>query len=77
VTSGKERQDEPAAVVNGAIRVSADSSGADPLSVILIVAFAPTANKILKDLWRTAILPRIRKRWGEDAIGSEKPGTEK
>jgi hypothetical protein len=54
-----------------AITVRADSSGADPTSVLLIVALAPTANNILKDVWKTVLLPRIRRRWGQDAIGQE------
>jgi len=57
-----------------AIRVRVDSSGVDPVSVSLIIMFAPTANRILKDVWTTALLPRIRRRWGDDAIGDETPG---
>lgn len=53
------------------ITVRAGSSGADPASVVLIIAFAPTLNRALKDIWKTAILPRIRRRWGDDAIGRE------
>lgn len=54
-----------------AITVRVGSSGTDPVSVVLIIAFAPTANRALKDLWATVVLPRIRRRWGEDAIGRE------
>lgn len=57
-----------------AITVRAGASGADPVMAVLIVALAPSANRILKDLWATAVLPRIRKRWGKDAIGEEKRG---
>lgn len=52
-----------------AITISVDSSGSDPSAVLLVVAFAPTANRILKDMWSTVILPRIKRRRGEDAIG--------
>lgn len=55
-----------------AITVRAGTSGADPATVILLVALAPSANRIIKDLWVTVVLPRIRRRWGEDAIGEEK-----
>ena len=51
-----------------AITVSVDSSGADP-TVLLVVAFAPTANRVLKDMWSTVILPRIKRRRGDDAVG--------
>jgi hypothetical protein len=54
-----------------AISVRADSSGADPTSVLIIIAFAPTGNRVLKDIWTSALLPRIRRRWGDDAIGEE------
>jgi hypothetical protein len=57
-----------------AITVQATASGADPTSVLIIVTFAPAANRIVKDLWETVILPRIRRRWGEDAVGAEKEG---
>lgn len=55
-----------------AISVRADSSGTDPTSVLIIIAFAPTGNRILKDIWTSTLLPRIRRRWGDDAIGEEK-----
>jgi hypothetical protein len=52
-----------------AVTVRVDGSGTDPTVVLLVIAFAPAGNRVLKDLWATAILPRIRRRWGEDAIG--------
>jgi hypothetical protein len=54
------------------IMISVGRSGVDPTETILIVAFAPTANRILKDIWGTVLLPRLRRRWGEDAVGKEK-----
>jgi hypothetical protein len=57
-----------------AITVRVDSSGVDPISVALIVAFAPAANRALKDVWTTVLLPRIRRRWGDDAIGDQRRG---
>jgi hypothetical protein len=54
-----------------AISIRVDSSGVDPATVALVVAFAPTANRVLKDLWTTVLLPRIRSRWGDDAVGNE------
>lgn len=53
------------------IKVKVGSSGLDPLSVSLIVMFAPAANRVAKDLWTTIMLPRIKRRWGDDAIGNE------
>ena len=39
-----------------AITVRVDSSGVDPVSVSLIIVFAPTANRVMKDVW-TTVLP--------------------
>jgi hypothetical protein len=55
-----------------AIIVRAGTSGVDPTSVVLLVTLAPSANLIIKDLWKKIVLPRIKRRWGEDAIGEEK-----
>jgi hypothetical protein len=55
-----------------AIIVRAGTSGVDPTTAVLLVTLAPSANLIIKDLWKKIVLPRIRKRWGEDAIGEEK-----
>lgn len=57
-----------------AITVRAATSGADPIAVVLLVTLAPSTNRIIKDLWATIVLPRIRRRWGDDAIGEEKRG---
>lgn len=57
---------------NQRIMVTIGRSGVDPTETVLIVAFAPTANRILKDIWETTLLPRIRRRWGEDALGKRK-----
>jgi hypothetical protein len=55
-----------------AIAVRAGTSGADPNVVLIVVALAPSANRVIKDLWKTIVLPRIQRRWGEDAVGEEK-----
>jgi hypothetical protein len=40
--------------------------------VALIVAFAPVAAKITKDVWEHFILPRLIRRFGSDAITPKK-----
>jgi hypothetical protein len=55
-----------------AITIRVGTSGADPSTVVLIVALAPTANRVLKDLWANILLPRIKRRWGDDAVGSQR-----
>jgi hypothetical protein len=61
--------------LNTAIQVTVDSSGADPASILLIISLAPTANRVLKDIWSSTLLPRIRRRWGDDAIGEDRTGS--
>ena len=54
------------------IRVYAEAAGIDPSSVMLTIVFAaPTDSRGLKSLWATVLLPRIRQRWGSDAVGAE------
>jgi len=54
-----------------AIVVHPGSSGVDPSTVVLVVSLAPSVNRVLKDLWQKIVLPRIERRWGDDAIGEE------
>jgi hypothetical protein len=56
-----------------AIRISVRGAGVDPLTVSLVIAFAPAANAVLTSLWKQVLLPRIRSRYGRDAIRDEKP----
>ncbi|OJF14503.1 hypothetical protein [Couchioplanes caeruleus] len=56
-----------------AIRVGVRGAGVDPTAVTLVVAFAPVANAVLISLWKQVLLPRIRNRYGSDAIRDEKP----
>jgi hypothetical protein len=53
--------------------VRASTSGVDPTTAVLLVSLAPSANLIIKDLWKV-VLTRIRQRSGADAIGEEKRG---
>jgi hypothetical protein len=55
-----------------AIVVHPGSSGVDPSAVVLVVSIAPSVNHVIKDLWNKIVLPRIERRWGDDAIGEEK-----
>lgn len=52
----------------GAIEIKAAGAGLDPATVTLIVTFlgAPVL-----DVWKYILLPRIRRRWGIDAVGKE------
>jgi hypothetical protein len=55
-----------------AIVVHPGSSGVDPSTVVLVVSIAPSVNHVIKDLWKKIVLPRIVRRWGDDAVGEEK-----
>lgn len=56
-----------------AIQVSVRGAGIDPGAVSLIVAFVPAASEVLISLWNQVLLPRIRNRYGRDAIRDERP----
>lgn len=51
------------------VRARPKGSGLDPATVELIVAFAPAGNYVAFSLWRDVLLPRIKHRRGEDAVG--------
>lgn len=55
----------------GAIKIEAAGAGLDPATVALIVAFGAPP---LVDIWKHLLLPRIRRRWGIDAVGKEIDG---
>ncbi|MEU4161712.1 hypothetical protein [Actinoplanes sp. NPDC026670] len=72
--AGVDRRDlPPAGEREKTVQVSALGAGLDPTAVALIVAFAPTANEILITVWTQVILPRIRRRYGRDAVGDQRP----
>lgn len=50
-----------------AILLRREGAGLDPATTAVIVAFAPVAAKIAKDLWDHVLLPRILRAWGADA----------
>ena len=51
-----------------AIVLRRDGAGLDPATTAVIVAFAPVAAKITRDLWDHIFLPRILRAWGADSI---------
>jgi hypothetical protein len=57
-----------------AITVRVGTSGVDPTTAMLVVSLAPSANFIIKDAWKKVVLPYIRRRRGDDAIGEERRG---
>jgi hypothetical protein len=60
----------------GAVRVGVRGAGLDPTAVAIVVSFAPVANTVLITLWKDVILPRIRRRYGRDAVRDERPPEE-
>lgn len=67
----RARKVDPATLDAGSITVSVHGAGLDPASVALVVAFlAPPAM----DIWKHVLLPRIRRRWGINAVGREIEG---
>jgi hypothetical protein len=53
---------------SGPVRLSNEKSHLDPVTVTLIVAFAPSINRVAQDVWTYFILPQLRARFGNDAF---------
>lgn len=49
------------------IEVRSDEAGFDPVSIVIVVA-----GIVAKDLWKEVLLPRIRARYGAEAVGPER-----
>jgi hypothetical protein len=75
-TAGLDRSALGGVDRENAITVRAGTSGVDTPTVVLIVSLAPSANRIIQDLWKVVLI-RIQRRCGADAIGDEKRGKEK
>jgi hypothetical protein len=50
------------------IVVSKEGDGLDPVTTALVVAFAPVAARVARDLWAKIFLPRILRDKGQDAL---------
>ena len=53
--------------------VSADSAGLVVTgTTVLVGILSPVAKDVLVDVWRKILLPKLRRRFGEDVVGKEK-----
>jgi hypothetical protein len=50
------------------ITVTKEGHGFDPVTTALVVAFAPVAARVAKDLWTKILLPRILRNKGKNAL---------
>ncbi len=50
------------------IKVEAESSGISPGVIEIALIFAPVAALIIQDCWTHLILPRLKRKYGVDAI---------
>lgn len=50
------------------ISLRRDSAGLDPVTTAVVIAFAPPVAKMVGDLWTIVLLPRIKRRFGQDAL---------
>lgn len=72
-----EQRAELAAHETSGIEIRAGGEGIDPVIVPLVVAFvAPATTHVLKSLWDEKILPRIRAKRDESAVGEERERSE-
>ena len=63
----------PAIASHEALVIEQQESGFDPATTAIVVAFAPVAAEIIRDLWLCVLLPRILSENGDDAIGPNEP----
>jgi hypothetical protein len=56
------------AIKNNPIDVKQAGQGLDPATTAIIVASAPVVAEICRDIWRHIILPRLKRKYGQDAI---------
>ncbi len=63
----------PAIASNEALVIEQQESGFDLATTTIIVAFAPVAAEIIRDLWMYVLLPRILNENGDNAIGPNEP----
>jgi hypothetical protein len=56
------------AISSNPYEVKGAGQGLDPATIAVIVAFAPVAAEICRDVWRVVILPRLRQRFGQNSI---------
>lgn len=67
----RARNVDPDVLGASSITVSANGAGLDPATVALVIAFV--APPVI-DIWKEVLLPRIRRRWGINAVGPEVEG---
>ena len=48
--------------------LEARGQGLDPVTIAFAVAFAPDAAEICRDVWRVVFLPRLKRKFGDNAI---------
>ena len=53
------------------ISVRSEASGVDPATTLISVVFSPDFGHVFMNVWDNVLLPRIQRRWGTNAIGSE------
>ena len=57
-----------------AVSLEGPGAGLSPEAwVKIIVVFGPVAADAMRDLWRVVVLPRLRRRFGSDAVRRDDP----
>ena len=50
------------------LSIRRDSSGFDPITTAVVVAFSPVAARIVTDVWEKFILPKLLQLKGDDSL---------
>jgi len=65
---------DPACLVDARAEVTDGEHGAEPILTTILVGIAVSAgSKAAESLWKDVLWPRIRRRLGVRALGTEKP----
>ncbi len=57
-----------------AVSLEGPGAGLSPEAwVQVIVVFGPVAADAMRDLWRVVVLPRLKRRFGSDAVSQDDP----
>ena len=69
---------DPAGLVDARAEVTDGEHGAEPVLTTILVGIAVSAgSKAAESLWKDVLWPRIRRRLGARALGTEKPAERK
>ena len=56
------------------VTLKQEGQGLDPITTAYLIAFAPVSAAVAKDIWMHFLLPRLKRKFGEDAVREDTKG---